>query len=840
MVVLFAVSQGMAWYWGRDVDTISFVAGPRKFEAHRDSDSGIWKVDAADEASLWFAFGYLQALDREFQTELVRLAARGEASRFFGEQVLKNDRLMRFSRRAAEAEFEASPDFVRSAAEAYVEGREALLSDPERMEPIEYQIMGVMRSTLPPWEASDVLAIARFHAWQLSFDVNLEQLYLKLAEKIGAEKASMLLPSESAKTQALYEQPRLYEGVSRAQALHRERSSAGLPEPRVFLPSKAQAEMPSVEKTGDKTASMLPAIPFGKSIPFDWGTQLALRGASNLWIIGDPRVGRELTLCNDAHLRFTWPSSLYPIRYEVASVARGTGFMLPGVPAMVIGSHENLREGAKQAQMSWGITLASYGDTQDLVLVDPALTTKFVNTVELYPVRDMQTGQIEVRRVPEAWTPYGPRVDRIFSDESKSLGRPVALDWLGYGQLPSPLEFFVRRNLFGAEGLVDDLHRRLPYPAVNFTWVEKNAEQKPKVGHLVTGWLRARSDRAKDGLRALRSEELASRRRSSQPRDRDYFLRSYEGRDPFFLVTANQKIWDGEAGATLAHSWEPDDRARAIVDAFDRNARDAAYSQTDYRAPQLAAFLHSERRRNSAARLCAEAPLRDSQCLELLAKLDAWDATLSPELWQPTLAALWHAYTKQDIFMAMVPEDLKAEMKASAKDWHRRSFSSGALQRILSDETTRLQWEKLSKRSLSQISLEAFRKALRILVELRGPETMLWSWGDFHRMDWLHPLVQAPEPWGTVFHDSLLGPRPGVPGGLDSPGRFEYSWSEDNPLDFPASHGAALRMCTEFKSDGSLAMRWSAPTGPSGNPFSKYAKTWSFRTFFKGLLSEVR
>lgn len=840
LVFMVAFSQAMGWWWGRDKSELAYTSEAYQFSANRDKVSGVWDFKAPNQNSLWFAFGYLQSFDREFQSELIRMAARGEASRLFGEPMLKNDRLMRFSRRAAEDEFQRSPDFVKAAAEAFVAGREAALKNPDHREPIEYQIMGITRASLPPWEASDVVAIARFHAWQLSFDVSLEQLYVKLSKKLGPEKARMLLPSEPVKSQALYSQPRLYEGVRREDVLRRNTTSPGLARPEAFYPSVSTTQIIDSNNLRDELLPALPSVvDFGKSLAYDAGTQLALRGASNLWVLADPRVGRALTLCNDTHLRFTWPSSLYPIRWTLEAGTRGTGFMLPGVPAMVVGSVESLGADKEGSAISWGITLASYGDTQDLVLVEASLEPRFVKRQESYPIRDLQTGQIEVRRLEEIWTPHGPRVDTIFADEAEGLGRPLSLDWLGFGKTPSPLEFFVRRNLHGSDGIVADLHERLSYPSFNFTWVERDKGQLPKIGHLVTGWMRSRENRAQDGLEPLRSEELPKRRREIQPKDREYFLRDYDARLPFFLATANQRIWEGNAGLGMAHSWEPDDRARAIVASFDQNVREPTFSQNDSRSPNLTSFLKIERRRNSADRLCSDAPLRSSQCLDLISKLDAWDGQNLVDAWQPTLAALWHAYVKQEIFMALVPEKLRPDLKAAVKDWHRRAFSSGVLARLLTEPDTQARWEKMSEQKLNTLSLEAFRKALRTIVEERGPDPRAWSWGNFHRIDWLHPLVQAPEPWGTVFHDSLLGPRPAVPGALDSPGRFEYSWDEDKPLEFPASHGASLRMCTEFATDGELKMRWSAPTGPSGNPFSRHSKSWSFDTFFKGLLSEV-
>ena len=837
-VLMVVVSQGMAWWWGRDVVEISHRSGERRFSARRDAVSGAWDIAAPDDTSLWFAFGYLQSHDREFQTELLRLAARGEASRLLGETVLKNDRLMRFSRRAAEQEYARADALSRTAAEAFVAGREAALADPERMQPIEYQIMGITREELPPWEPSDVMAIARFHAWQLSFDSNLEQLWVKVSSRLGIEAARLLLPTGKPEALALYAQARLFEGVDRSEVLRRERNSSGLDTPKMFYPESTHAASSRFDGSAPQGQRRL--LDFGSSLNFDLGTPLALRGASNLWVIADPRVGRPLTLCNDAHLRFSWPASLYPVRFHVEGKSRGTGFMLPGVPAMVIGTHESRSPSRPGTLFSWGITVASYGDAQDLIVVDSQDHSRFVVRPESYPVRDLQSGRIEVRKISETWTPWGPRVDDIFPEESKALGaRVLTLDWVGYTQLESPLEFFLRRTADGSEGLVGDLHERLPYPSLNFTWIEREGKAEAKIGHLLTGWLRARKDRERAGLTPLRSSQVAAVRREVQPRDRDYFLRFYKGRDPFFLVTANQRIGEGPEGLESAHSWEPGDRARAIVEAFDANVRDPAASQTDFRAPQLVSFLASERRRNSADRLCADAPISSSQCLDLVARLDAWDGVSTAESWETTLAALWHAYAKQEFFMGLVPLNLKEPMNPVLKDWHRRSFSSVAMERSLSEEPKRLVWEKVSGRAIAQLSLESFRKSLALLVSERGADTRLWGWGHFHRIDWLHPLAQAPEPWGTVIHDSLLGPRPGVPGALDSPGRFDYSWDPARPLEFPATHGAALRMCTEFNDAGGVSMRWSAPSGPSGNPFSKYAKAWSFKTFFAGLLSDI-
>jgi penicillin G amidase len=832
VLALFLISYFASKYLGRDIETIDVEHGNLYFSAERDQESGAWKIKAPDYDSLWFAFGYLQTWDREFQTELVRLAARGDLSRLLGDAVLENDRLMRFSFRAAEEEFRNASAPLQEASEMFVEGRLAAQKNSELKIPIEYQILGVGRNDLPDWQPEDIVAIARFHSWQLSFDSNLEQVYAIISDKIGEASARLLFPSEPKGTQALYSQEELYRGVEKA-ALLRQTSSLGrLPQPIAFYPKKSVAQentMPFLTK---------PAPFLGDTINFDWGTQLGLRGASNMWVLADPRVNRNLTLCNDTHLRFSWPASLYPVQYELEGVTKGTGFMLPAVPALVIGTVEG--QGEKQGEvLSWGITLASYGDTQDLIYLPQAKALQAVTQSESYSVRNLESGQIEVRRHNETWTSRGPRVDTILKKVPLPEDHILVLDWLGYSQAPSPFEFFLKRNIQGREDLLEDLHSRFSYPSFNFTWIEKEKTEQARIGHLVTGWLRSRGDRENTGLKILTEDKISRLRKELQPSERPYFIRNYDGKDPFFLVTANQRIWQEEEWALkLAHSWEPDDRAKRIIEKFKENIREPSFSQTDSFSPALYEFFKRERARNSVNRLCSQDVLKTQQCLELIAEWDSWNGMNEVDSWQTSLTALWHAYFKAEIFMALIPKNSREEMVEMMSDWHRRAFSAQAVAIILRDPQKLESWEALSSKKIQDVSVETFQKALSVLVGQRGENKARWRWGQFHRMDWLHPLVKAPEPWGSVFHDSVLGPRVGVAGAVDSPGRFEYTWSPEDPLNFAATHGASLRMCTELSDDG-VKMKWSAPTGPSGNPFSIHSKAWSFRSFFKGLLSEI-
>ena len=83
-VVLFGAVSVAGFFlrrsWGKDLNEIKFDADGRRFEAKRD-DQGLWTIKAERREDLWFAFGYVQAVDREFQLELFRALARAGCPR---------------------------------------------------------------------------------------------------------------------------------------------------------------------------------------------------------------------------------------------------------------------------------------------------------------------------------------------------------------------------------------------------------------------------------------------------------------------------------------------------------------------------------------------------------------------------------------------------------------------------------------------------------------------------------------------------------------------------------------------------------------------------------------
>ena len=805
--------------WGKDVAELNVQAGERAFRAQRD-EMGAWRVEAAKPEDLWFAFGYVQAVDREFQTEFFRSIALGKLGELVGRSQFKRDRYMRFSARVSRDEWDRLPadSDVRRAAEQYVAGRKAFLGSPRTPEPIEYRLFNLTRQGFPEWEPWHVLALSRFHSWEFSYDFQEEARSLIAEKGLGASFARFLFPTGLEAQGALYSQETARPSVQK-QPLGRGRVDV----PAAFFPA------------ADKTASLMPRPqPFESvaELEPEWrdlkwnGTDM---GASNAWLVGDSRVGLQATICNDTHLGFSWPSPLYPVHYRLeVDAVEASGFMLPGLPVMVIG---NVNRG--DSSLAWGITMAAFADVQDLVAIDAKTLRKARIVEETFRFRDPRTGELSEEKLNDEWTEFGPRVDTFLAAGERA---PLALDWLGFRRSPSTLDFFLRRNIQGAASLREDLASRWTYPAVNFLWVEREGNSPSVAGHSVTGLI---FDRDRSGHRRPITESEARQRRYSQPAERPWLERK-DGGDAYLFVSGNQSIWPGDLSRRTASEWIDSARAQAILEGAKQIILKPEAPQTDFRSPSLESFLREARKLVSANRLCAEMGSElILSCQRILSALDGWNGALERDDWVPTLVAGWYVRTKAELW----PTGLRKgdeDVSGAFLSWHRSNASNQVLRSLFADPKARLEWEKLSGRLLTDVLVDAFRAHLSALAEARGPLTSQWTWGSFHRISWQHPAALAPEPLGSFLRDGLLGVAPAVPGGLDSPGRMDFSWSPERPLEFPAKHGAVMRFCATPTGQGKTNFRWANSTGTSGNPFSAWSRKFPAETFFQEKLIEVK
>jgi penicillin amidase len=353
-----------------------------------------------------------------------------------------------------------------------------------------------------------------------------------------------------------------------------------------------------------------------------WGrnARLVVRDArpagSNAWAMTD---GKRAVLANDMHLPLTVPAIWYPV---VARVGDRTlsGATIPGVPLMVVGTHDRL---------AWGYTrLASDGADlfelpEEMRQVDhaPTLPGEYRERVEIVSVRGGEDVTVTVRD-----TVHGPVVDEI-------AGR-----WLAFGSTlldPAALDF-AAAGLYAADDVeaAVDVVTNSGLPPVNVIL----ADAQGKIAWTVGGRHRRRDGRPRGVVAA--TTELTDPYLTPEALPR--IVRT-QGR----VINANNA---GRAAreAGLGWNWFPAGRARRIADLQDEGGTG------------MSAALHASWQMDADAtfyRFYRELVLRHvpdkGVFRDILTELRAWNGTSEPEEGGLALLVVLRECLREAIFAAL-------------------------------------------------------------------------------------------------------------------------------------------------------------------------------------------
>jgi penicillin amidase len=407
LVVIIAAAGGL-WLRGQLRASLPLLDGELALPGLQDEvrierdDLGVPRIVATDRLDLARAAGFLHGQERFFQMDLMRRKAAGELAEAFGSVAVSSDRAVRvhrFRSRARRSLASADPRLaalVRAYSEGVNSGLEALDAAPP-----EYL---ALRSTPRPWDAEDCLLV-------------LFAMYLDLQD-YNRRRESMLGVMHDTLPDALVEflVPPGTEW------------DAPIVGERLTVPPVPGPDIVDL-RTRDELARNTQG-----AVPLDDEFELPVALGSNSWAVAGAHVaGKGALLANDIHLGLGLPNIWYRASFVwtdgQGQEHRVTGITLPGVPALIAGSNENL---------AWGYTNA-YGDFSDLVILDadpdtderyatPGGPRRFERTKEVIEVRD---GEPEVLEVVE--TIWGPVVDR------DHRGRARALRWVAHDDVATNL-----------------------------------------------------------------------------------------------------------------------------------------------------------------------------------------------------------------------------------------------------------------------------------------------------------------------------------------------------------------------------------------------------------------
>lgn len=284
---------------------------------------GTITIEAANAADAMRAMGYVHAQERYFEMDLMRRTAAGELAALFGPVAVNTDKRHRVHRMRARVDRSLDTIFgrQRAVAQAYVDGVNAGLAELA-VRPWPYLLLRVQPQ---PWTLAD----SALTGYAMYFDL----------QDSGNARELALWRMQAHLPPALFE------------LLAHDGSSWDAP---LSGPTRGDAVLPGADEVDLRTLASSDEAP--PSLPAE-----PVKGSNNFAVSGAlTRDGRAI-VADDMHLGLRAPNIWFRarLRYPDPQAAGGrvdvTGFTLPGLPAVVVGSN---------GHVAWGFT-NSYGDFMD-------------------------------------------------------------------------------------------------------------------------------------------------------------------------------------------------------------------------------------------------------------------------------------------------------------------------------------------------------------------------------------------------------------------------------------------------------------------------------------------
>jgi len=358
---------------------------------------GVVTIDAANQVDAMRALGFVHAQERYFEMDLMRRSAAGELAELVGPAALDTDKKRRIHRLRARAmrNLETSIGDKHALLHAYTDGVNAGLAGLD-VRPWPYLLL---RQQPKPWSPVDALLAgdAMYFDLQGSGATNTQELALsRIQQQIPPVLFALLTRDGTA-----WDAPLM--GKSRGDAV---------------LPTAEQLDLRKLPMPTAEDAASLPVKP--------------ATGSNNFAVSGAHTADGRAILADDMHLGLRAPNIWFRarLRYADARAPGGkvdiSGFTLPGVPGVVVGSN---------GHVAWGFT-NSYVDSADWLRVTlclrntraPAACTPVETHRETILVAGAEASTLDVREV--AWGP-------IMHDDAD--GSALALRWVAH--LPNSMNF---------------------------------------------------------------------------------------------------------------------------------------------------------------------------------------------------------------------------------------------------------------------------------------------------------------------------------------------------------------------------------------------------------------
>lgn len=331
------------------------------------------------------ALGFVHAQERYFEMDLLRRSAAGELSALFGPMALDTDRKTRVHRLRARirSNFAQMAGADTALLQAYADGVNAGLDDLSAR-PWPYLLLNAKPE---PWRAEDSFLVGYAMFFDLQDEANEREFKLWQLQSVLPEPIYALLT----RTQSAWDAP-LY----------------GLPE--------AAMELPAADAVNLNTLN-------APQLAYHPGRLSEAVGSNNFAVSGALTADGRAIVADDMHLGLRAPNIWFRARLLTGGDSDVSGFTLPGIPAVIVGSNRHV---------AWGFT-NSYGDFTDFMQVrwTDATRTRYLDAKgravpvmrqrERIAVKDGEPVTLEI--LETQWGPVTRELDG---------GRSLALMWTAH------------------------------------------------------------------------------------------------------------------------------------------------------------------------------------------------------------------------------------------------------------------------------------------------------------------------------------------------------------------------------------------------------------------------
>lgn len=384
---------------------------------------GVPLIRARSDNDAAFLQGWAHARDRFFQMDLNRRGASGTLAELVGDSVLEDDVQTRTIglRRAALRTWLAMPDDTRGWLKAYADGVNFWL----RNNPLPQEYAGLELTRVPAWEPVDTLVIGKALAFQLSFDLDIEQTlrfaaYRQAGAAAGFDGAALYFGDTHriAPADDRVSVPGFQPGGATAPTAG-QASLLAAADPLAQLLGHAAGDAPAIAPETVALAEALRDKLAGHPLFERALTRKDSPIGSNEWAVsGAHTASGKALVANDPHLGLDLPS-IFVEHHVYSEDARypapmdAVGVSLPGVPGIIQGCNQRI---------CWGTT------TNSLDVTDVFQEQFRVNSLGL-PYATVHGGVEE----PVEWVFQSYYVNSVGDGASDNVARSNTVGYLDGG-----------------------------------------------------------------------------------------------------------------------------------------------------------------------------------------------------------------------------------------------------------------------------------------------------------------------------------------------------------------------------------------------------------------------